>query len=197
MSWAGTLEVLTPNIALTEVAAEFSVTGADSGETLILVAGDRQYSEIADAGGNATFSDVVFSQRGNFEVSVRDSTGATSHGTVRVIPGWVTITPPLVAIVIALTLRNVIPALLIGIWFGAAALRSFTPAGIFNGLLDSFQVFVTQALANQDHAAIVLFSVNFIAYDELSRQGHFKAGMTHSGMFDSQYDRLHQVIHIR
>ena len=67
--------------------------------------------------------------------------------------------PPLVAILIALTLRNVIPALLIGVWLGATSLRSFSPAGIFRGLLDGFEIYVVRALADRDHAAIILFSL--------------------------------------
>ena len=78
---------------------------------------------------------------------------------MRVIPGWVSIVPPILAILIALTLRNVIPALLVGVWFGATALKSFGPAGIFGGLLDGFQLFVTEALSDEDHAAIILFSL--------------------------------------
>ncbi|MEX0709120.1 MAG: Na+/H+ antiporter NhaC family protein, partial [Woeseia sp.] len=89
--------------------------------------------------------------------SAADITGTRAE--LRVLPGWVSVLPPLVAILIALLLRNVIPALLVGIWLGAAALRSFTPQGIFGGLLDSFQVFVVGALANPDNASIILFSM--------------------------------------
>jgi Na+/H+ antiporter NhaC len=60
---------------------------------------------------------------------------------------------------VALALRNVVPALLLGVWLGAAALTSFTPRGIFSALLDSFQIYVTRALADPDHAAIILFSL--------------------------------------
>jgi Na+/H+ antiporter NhaC len=159
MSWAGAVEIVTPDIVLTGVATEISAKGANPGESLTLVTTDGQYTAIADNDGAATFVDVTISKRGNSDVILRDSSGAASQTTVRVLPGWVTITPPLLAILIALTLRNVIPALLVGIWLGAAALRSFTPAGIFNGLLDSFELYVSRALANPDHAAIILFSL--------------------------------------
>ncbi len=107
----------------------------------------------------AVFDGIQSSATGNVEVtaSAADSDGARAE--LRVLPGWVSVLPPLVAILIALLLRNVIPALLVGIWLGAAALRSFTPQGIFGGLLDSFQVFVVGALANPDNASIILFSM--------------------------------------
>ena len=59
----------------------------------------------------------------------------------------------------ALLLRNVIPAMIAGIWFGAAALYPLSLSGIFKGLLDGFQIYVVKALSNEDHAAIILFSM--------------------------------------
>jgi len=81
-----------------------------------------------------------------------------ADAVLRVVPGWLSVLPPVVAILMALVLRNVIPALLVGIWLGAATLRSFTPLGVFGGLLDSFQVFVVNSLADADNASIILFS---------------------------------------
>ena len=46
-----------------------------------------------------------------------------------------------------------------GIWFGAAALYPLSLSGIFKGLLDGFQIYVVKALSNEDHAAIILFSM--------------------------------------
>ena len=38
---------------------------------------------------------------------------------VPVIPSWVSILPPLVAIGMALLIRSVLPALMLGLWLGA------------------------------------------------------------------------------
>jgi Na+/H+ antiporter NhaC len=72
---------------------------------------------------------------------------------------WVAIVPPLLTIAVALTIKRVIPALFIGIWVGAWVINDFGLVGIWTGLLDTFQVFVANALSNPDHAAIVLFSM--------------------------------------
>lgn len=77
----------------------------------------------------------------------------------RAIPGWVTILPPLFAIVIALIFKRVVPALFFGIWFGAMAAIGFTPSGAWRGLLESFQVYVLSALADTDRASVILFSL--------------------------------------
>jgi Na+/H+ antiporter NhaC len=72
---------------------------------------------------------------------------------------WYSILPPLVAIVFALTLKQVIPALFLGVWLGAWAILDFGLAGLWGGLLDTFQIYVLKAFANPDHAAVVLFSM--------------------------------------
>ncbi|MBT8040175.1 MAG: Na+/H+ antiporter NhaC family protein [Xanthomonadales bacterium] len=72
---------------------------------------------------------------------------------------WISLTPPLLAIVLALLMRQVIPALFAGVWLGAWAINGFTLSGLWAGLLDSFQVHILKAVANADHAAVMLFSL--------------------------------------
>ena len=74
-------------------------------------------------------------------------------------PGWISVTPPLLAILLALLLKRVIPALFLGLWLGAWAVNGMTLEGLWTGLLDSFQVYVLNALADKDHASIILFSL--------------------------------------
>jgi Na+/H+ antiporter NhaC len=63
------------------------------------------------------------------------------------------------AIIFALSLKRVIPALFLGIWLGAWIINGFSANGLWSGLLESFQVYVLHALADPDHAAIILFSL--------------------------------------
>jgi Na+/H+ antiporter NhaC len=156
---ATSLELTVPDLALTEVPTTITVVGASPGVAITLELEQSSYREIADSSGHAEFIDVQFSSSGMFQVAVSEEGGAVATGEVRVLPGWVSVTPPLLAILVALTLRSVIPALLVGVWFGATALRSFSLHGAASGLMDSFQVFVSNALADADHAAIILFSM--------------------------------------
>ncbi|MFQ5535783.1 MAG: Na+/H+ antiporter NhaC family protein [Sphingomonadales bacterium] len=75
------------------------------------------------------------------------------------LPGWVSLLPPLLAIGVALLFRQVVPALFLGIWVGSWAVSGFSFTGVLTGLLDSFQVHVLGAMADADHAAIILFSL--------------------------------------
>jgi Na+/H+ antiporter NhaC len=72
---------------------------------------------------------------------------------------WYSILPALLTIVVALAIKRVVPALFLGIWVGAWIINDFGFFGLWTGLLDTFQVFVANALSNPDHAAIVLFSM--------------------------------------
>jgi Na+/H+ antiporter NhaC len=72
---------------------------------------------------------------------------------------WISILPPLTAILLALTLRQVIPALFFGVWLGAWAINGFSFLGLWQGLLESFQIHILAAVADADHAAVILFSL--------------------------------------
>ena len=72
---------------------------------------------------------------------------------------WISIIPPVAAILLALLLKQVIPALFAGVWLGAWAINGFSLVGLWHGLLDSFQKHILIAAANEDHVSVVLFSL--------------------------------------
>ncbi len=157
-SSANAIEIETPAVSLSGVALDYSVTGVTPGGRVDLTLGDQMFSVVADEDGLAEFADILIEESG--QTSMIATVGGESRmAEIRVIPAWVSVLPAVVAIVIALTLRNVIPALLLGLWLGATALQSFTFKGVGLGLLDSFQVFVRGALADSDRASIVLFTM--------------------------------------
>ena len=151
-------EVELPKIALANVATEINITNANPSEKIDFYYENQYRSEMTDESGHLSI-DIIFNETGQKTMNISGPSSDSSEYIISVIPGWISIAPPLLAIFIALLLRNVIPALIAGIWFGAAALNSFTPLGIFQGLLDGFQIYVVRALSNQDHAAIILFSM--------------------------------------
>jgi len=73
--------------------------------------------------------------------------------------GWVSILPPLIAIGLALVLRQVIPALFAGIWIGAWALAGFSAPGAFEALMTTADTFILDAIAEPDHASVMLFTL--------------------------------------
>ncbi|TKJ40304.1 sodium:proton antiporter [candidate division LCP-89 bacterium B3_LCP] len=70
--------------------------------------------------------------------------------------GFRSILPPLLAILLALISREVILALVGGIWLGASFLAD---GNLIAGLLRTLDTHLVGALANEDHAFILLFSL--------------------------------------
>jgi Na+/H+ antiporter NhaC len=70
--------------------------------------------------------------------------------------GWISILPPLVAIGLALTLRQVLIALFCGVWLGATLLKD---GNALTGLLRTLDTYLVRALADPDHVSVVLFSL--------------------------------------
>jgi Na+/H+ antiporter NhaC len=81
---------------------------------------------------------------------------AESQLRPRVMPGWLSIVPPLVAIAFALLFREVVLSLFAGIWLGALFWTGFDPLAATMRSLDHF---VIEAIADADHVAIIVFSL--------------------------------------
>jgi Na+/H+ antiporter NhaC len=100
--------------------------------------------------------------------------GSTQTLKPDVVALWVSIIPPLVAIVLALVFREVITALFIGIFSGAAILGFYADgwSGLFNGFLRCIDHYILQALYNTDHLSVIIFSLTIGAMVSIiSRNG--------------------------
>ena len=73
--------------------------------------------------------------------------------------GWLSIIPALLAIVAALVFRQVVVALFLGVWVGAWIVTGDLGLGWFTGLFATIEAYILPALADGDHAAIILFSM--------------------------------------
>jgi Na+/H+ antiporter NhaC len=155
---AQAIELRSPSVGLVDVPMDYAVSGAGASESVELLVDGSSYHAVADIDGLARFSDIAIGKTGTASI-VANAGDESSSSELRVIPGWLSVLPAVIAIAIALILRNVIPALLLGLWMGATALQSFTLKGAGVGLLDTFQVFVRGALADADRASIILFTL--------------------------------------
>ncbi|MDH5761078.1 MAG: Na+/H+ antiporter NhaC family protein [Gemmatimonadota bacterium] len=73
-------------------------------------------------------------------------------------PGWLSLLPPVLAILLALVFREVITALFAGVWLGALMVAGFNPLSATWRVIDQF---VVPALGDTDggHTQIVVFSL--------------------------------------
>jgi len=157
----GPVEV--PDPVLKDIAFTVTVPGdsslAEAGSPQVRI-GDQTYTLSYDAANQQwTAGDVTVPSSGTATVEVEAGGATLRSAETRAIPGWLSILPPLLAIGVALLYRRVIPALFFGVWIGAVLAIGVSPWGAFKGLLDSMQVYVLGALADESHAAIILFSL--------------------------------------
>lgn len=74
------------------------------------------------------------------------------------IPLWWSIIPPLLAIIMALVVREVIISLTAGIWLGALMLYGFSIENAFTALLRIGDRYLLNALSNPDRVSVILFT---------------------------------------
>mgnify|MGYP003388065449 FL=1 len=103
------------------------------------------------------------------QISISEITDASFHLTggeetihkfkCKVIPGWISILPPIIAILLAFASRAVIPSLFAAIWFGVWSLSHFSIMDLIPSLLNSFYVYILNTMIDRDHAILILFTL--------------------------------------
>ena len=151
-------EINAPQVFLDGIHYQITAELDDASDQPVLLRIGQQHYESDQSGQTRVFSDVVLSDRGNVTLELIANDQVLTATEAPVIPAWISILPPLVAIGMALLLRSVLPALMLGIWLGAWALEGMTLKGFFYGLFSSFEVYVVNAVADRDHVTIMLFT---------------------------------------
>ena len=109
------------------------------------------------AGASATLAGVRVTAQDQLPLQV-DIDAILHEVDPTFVPGWFSLLPPLVAIVLALVFREVITALFAGVWLGALTVAGFDPVQATWRFVDAF---VVPALGDVDggHTQIVIFSL--------------------------------------
>lgn len=158
-------EIEAPEVVLTNVPFDATVHtdlprwALATAGTYELTVGDRAFAAGLQADGTLLAEGITVPSRDAASLELKLNGDVVSAAPIRVVPGWVSIVPPVLAIAVALLFHNVIPALFLGIWVGAWAIAGMSLYGLWSGLLASFQVYVLGALSDPNQAAIILFSL--------------------------------------
>ena len=155
---ASAIELSVPPVGLQSVPIEIEVAGTEAGANVALQVGDARYLAEADAQGIAHFPDASVAELGVVAIEATVA-GQSATAELRILPGWVSLLPAFLAIAVALLIRNVVPALVLGLWVGAMTLREVSVPGAGKGLLDVFAVYISEALYDTDRVAIILFTM--------------------------------------
>lgn len=161
-------EITKPPVALTNIQFKLEILAKDSTGAVAagfnegaIVRGIGRASQspqpLAFSSGRLIIEDALLESSGTHSVTL-----STAHGSatteIRVIPGILSILPPLLAIVFALTLRQVVISLFAGIYLGAVLLFDYQ---IIGGVFRVLDHFVVKALADPNKIKIILFSLMF------------------------------------
>ncbi|MCS7065421.1 MAG: Na+/H+ antiporter NhaC family protein [Fimbriimonadales bacterium] len=156
-AWAVQLEL--PRVALSGVPFEAKASGLtpQSNLTLRFFQQGREslrLEQTADAQGSLTV-EIRLATSGftRYEWSAGDQRG---EGSLRVLPAWWSLLPPLLAVALALLMRQVVLALVGGVWLGAWMVFGADP---FTALLRVVDTYLLNAYADTNHLKIVGFTL--------------------------------------
>jgi len=85
-----------------------------------------------------------------------------SKDEVKRIPLWLSLLPPLLAIILALVFKEVIVSLFIGVWTGALIAGGFnwySPLAWIDSLFKSISKYIVEALTDGGHISVIVFSM--------------------------------------
>jgi len=145
-------------VYLSGVEYRFQFTNSEEPDSLATV----QFVPDAQGGKTLTVSylkgtwqseKIIFQESGSYTLKIPD--GHTIF-EIKVLPGWVSILPPLAAIILALITRQVLVALFAGIWLGAFFIFGYSPV---DGFLYALTEYIGKAPADPDRMSILIFSL--------------------------------------
>ena len=153
---AQSLEV--SRINLTDVAFNISIKEfPDSLKSVQLVISKQGKSvESLQISKDEPIKEILLIESGLYKVTIPEIPNTTAE--IRILPGWLSILPPLLAIFLALVLRQVIVALAAGIILGSIFIYDFN---YLNAVLRFVDTIMINTMINPDNAMIIVFTLLF------------------------------------
>lgn len=153
-----TLEVDVKGAALanTTLRLEVRLDGVEEAVPVTFLADGRELGRETLANGTheVALADAdVDSGRHVFEARAGSASASTEH---YVIPGWLSLLPPLIAIGLAIAFKDVLVALFLGVFAGSLCLFGLNP---FTALARSVDHFIAPAVTDGGQASILIFTL--------------------------------------
>lgn len=147
------LTVEFPEYITSGCAFEADITNGDSIKNVIL--NDREYPVVHEDGRNYVQATINSGEK----IEVKGEVGIAN--TPKIIPGWMSLLPPVIAIFLALIFKEVMLSLFLGVFSGAAIIALYTDgiSGLFSAFLSVLDTYMMNALADTDHLSVILFSL--------------------------------------
>ncbi|MBT8383744.1 MAG: Na+/H+ antiporter NhaC family protein [Ignavibacteria bacterium] len=152
-------QIETSSVALSGI--EFKITGSAFPDTLSVVTINIENEDITETHVFALYNGlfdttIVIPESGKYLIFF--DSNESINTIVNVIPDFLSIIPPLLAIAFALLFRQVILSLLLGIYSGAIFIYDYNPLIGFFRLIDKY---IINALTDVSHIQIIVFTLLF------------------------------------
>ncbi len=156
-------KITSPWFFVKEIPAKFEIsskrnTTVEDTIQAIITTPDTTYTFYL-INGSGTIS-VPIQQKGIVTVEISNY---KEEIDVNPIPLWFSIIPPLIAILLALLLKEVYTALFLGIIMGTTAMHFYSGsnmlAALFQGIFTFIDTYLIRAIADVGHASIIVFSL--------------------------------------
>ncbi len=133
------------------------VPHAPGDSLVVLLDGEILYRGVPPHPGEAVA--VTLPSAGRHEIALAVG-GETLREEIFAVPAWFSILPPLIAIVIALVFRQVVLALLSGVWLGNFFLEGYRPLAALLRIVDRDAIkTLSDPAQGSDHASIIVFTL--------------------------------------
>ncbi len=148
-----------PSLGLSETG--ITIQGEEIPDSLksinvIFQSGEIKYTFLLNNISKKFSQKIVVKNSGNYDVTIGELPDLKT--SIRIIPGWLSILPPIIAILLALIFRQVILSLMIGIYAGAVFIYDYNFLTGFFRLIDHY---VIEAIIDKSHAEIIVFTLLF------------------------------------
>ena len=161
---AQAVEVDAPRVVLAGLPFAITIRAPGTDSTIRVAVlgatGRRLGAGVLQPGEALEIRDLRIDGREEFPLSITTGDRSSMSPAVatvspKLFPGWTSLLPPLLAIILALVFKEVVTSLFVGVWLGAFIFAGLNP---ITGTMRAIDTFVTPVLVNYDHAAILVFS---------------------------------------
>jgi Na+/H+ antiporter NhaC len=150
-------EINFPEVIIEGVNYEIEIKGNNlNNATVKYQLSPKEKGDIQFINGKAIL-EYTFKTKGHFSILLEDQIYETE---VNPIPLWLSIIPPIIAIFLALIIREVISSLLLGIFIGAVIIQFYTHGlwGWLYGFMAMMDTYILGAINDSGHLSIIIFS---------------------------------------
>lgn len=154
------ISVDAPRVVLKNIEFNVSYSGDFSEQdSFALLLNGIIFSPSSITDGKVHFNQISISEIKDASFHLTSGEETIHKFNRKVIPGWISILPPIIAILLAFASRAVIPSLFAAIWFGVWSLSHFSIMDLIPSLLNSFYVYILNTMIDRDHAILILFTL--------------------------------------